>query len=193
MGVPGRPGDLLCRDPVLSDRQRHANLASRLEFAGRAELGLVGRITSKLWNDPVFWQVFRNTFVYLILGTPISLVISFTGGLPPRQDAVHARLHPDALLPAVHDQRRGDGLGLAVVLSAGADRAFQQLPGAVWHPADRVSALDDQRPARDPCARRLGRARLSDHHLHGGPARHSAKLITRLRGSTASRKLRRPL
>lgn len=31
----------------------------------------------KLWNDPVFWQVFRNTFVYLILGTPISLVVSF--------------------------------------------------------------------------------------------------------------------
>ncbi|MEO0828954.1 MAG: sugar ABC transporter permease [Pseudomonadota bacterium] len=31
----------------------------------------------KLWNDPVFWQVFRNTFVYLILGTPISLVLSF--------------------------------------------------------------------------------------------------------------------
>ena len=27
--------------------------------------------------DPVFWQVFRNTFVYLLLGTPISLVISF--------------------------------------------------------------------------------------------------------------------
>ena len=31
----------------------------------------------KLWNDPDFWQVFRNTFVYLFLGTPISLVISF--------------------------------------------------------------------------------------------------------------------
>ena len=27
--------------------------------------------------DPVFWQVFRNTFLYLILGTPISLLISF--------------------------------------------------------------------------------------------------------------------
>ncbi|NKX43100.1 carbohydrate ABC transporter permease [Roseicyclus persicicus] len=27
--------------------------------------------------DPVFWQVFRNTFAYLLLGTPISLVISF--------------------------------------------------------------------------------------------------------------------
>lgn len=31
----------------------------------------------KLWNDPVFWKVFRNTFVYLLIGTPISLVISF--------------------------------------------------------------------------------------------------------------------
>jgi multiple sugar transport system permease protein len=31
----------------------------------------------RLWSDPVFWQVFPNTFVYLILGTPISLVISF--------------------------------------------------------------------------------------------------------------------
>ncbi|MFN3844635.1 MAG: carbohydrate ABC transporter permease [Paracoccaceae bacterium] len=32
---------------------------------------------AKLWADPVFWKVFRNTFVYLILGTPISLIISF--------------------------------------------------------------------------------------------------------------------
>ncbi|MES0883506.1 carbohydrate ABC transporter permease [Roseibium sp. SCP14] len=32
---------------------------------------------AKLWNDPVFWKVFRNTFAYLLLGTPISLVISF--------------------------------------------------------------------------------------------------------------------
>lgn len=30
-----------------------------------------------LFADPVFWQVFRNTFVYLLLGTPISLLISF--------------------------------------------------------------------------------------------------------------------
>jgi multiple sugar transport system permease protein len=32
---------------------------------------------AKLWNDPVFWKVFGNTFLYLILGTPISLVLSF--------------------------------------------------------------------------------------------------------------------
>jgi len=31
----------------------------------------------KLWNDPVFWKVFQNTFVYLLIGTPISLVVSF--------------------------------------------------------------------------------------------------------------------
>lgn len=31
----------------------------------------------RLANDPVFWQVFQNTFAYLIVGTPISLVVSF--------------------------------------------------------------------------------------------------------------------
>lgn len=32
---------------------------------------------ARLWADPVFWQVFRNTFVYLLLGTPASLVLAF--------------------------------------------------------------------------------------------------------------------
>lgn len=32
----------------------------------------------RLVHDPLFWQVFRNTFMYLILGTPISLLLSFT-------------------------------------------------------------------------------------------------------------------
>ncbi|SOH93291.1 multiple sugar transport system permease protein [Monaibacterium marinum] len=31
----------------------------------------------KLWNDPVFWKVFVNTFLYLLIGTPVSLLISF--------------------------------------------------------------------------------------------------------------------
>ncbi|WP_289042592.1 sugar ABC transporter permease [uncultured Aliiroseovarius sp.] len=31
----------------------------------------------KLANDPVFWKVFVNTFEYLIIGTPISLILSF--------------------------------------------------------------------------------------------------------------------
>lgn len=32
---------------------------------------------ARLWTDPVFWQVFANTFKYLLIGTPTSLVISF--------------------------------------------------------------------------------------------------------------------
>jgi multiple sugar transport system permease protein len=31
----------------------------------------------KLVADPAFWKVFRNTFTYLIIGTPVSLVIAF--------------------------------------------------------------------------------------------------------------------
>ncbi|MGJ8534569.1 MAG: carbohydrate ABC transporter permease [Alphaproteobacteria bacterium] len=31
----------------------------------------------KLFNDPVFWKVFKNTFLYLIIGTPVSLIIAF--------------------------------------------------------------------------------------------------------------------
>src|SRR3954466_6992949 len=31
----------------------------------------------RLLGDALFWQVFRNTALYLILGTPISLLISF--------------------------------------------------------------------------------------------------------------------
>lgn len=31
----------------------------------------------KLFADPTFWKVFKNTFVYLLIGTPVSLVVSF--------------------------------------------------------------------------------------------------------------------
>lgn len=31
----------------------------------------------RLWNDPVFWKVFKNTFIYVLIGTPSSLVLSF--------------------------------------------------------------------------------------------------------------------
>ncbi len=33
---------------------------------------------ARLFADPEFWKVFRNTFTYLVLGTPISLVLAFT-------------------------------------------------------------------------------------------------------------------
>jgi multiple sugar transport system permease protein len=31
----------------------------------------------RLFDDPLFWKVFRNTFLYLLIGTPLSLLISF--------------------------------------------------------------------------------------------------------------------
>jgi multiple sugar transport system permease protein len=31
----------------------------------------------RLLNDPLFWQVFRNTSLYLIIGTPVSLLLAF--------------------------------------------------------------------------------------------------------------------
>ena len=31
----------------------------------------------KMFQDPVFWKVFANTFKYLAIGLPVSLLISF--------------------------------------------------------------------------------------------------------------------
>lgn len=31
----------------------------------------------QLWHDEVFWKVFGNTFIYLLIGTPVSLVLAF--------------------------------------------------------------------------------------------------------------------
>jgi multiple sugar transport system permease protein len=31
----------------------------------------------RMWSDPVFWISFKNTFLYLIIGTPLSLGLSF--------------------------------------------------------------------------------------------------------------------
>ena len=46
------------------------DLASTPKFVGL-------RNYQKLIADPTFWKVFRNTFTYLIVGTPVSLLISF--------------------------------------------------------------------------------------------------------------------
>jgi multiple sugar transport system permease protein len=46
------------------------DLATKPKFIGLANY-------RELVADPVFWKVFRNTFTYLLLGTPISLLLSF--------------------------------------------------------------------------------------------------------------------
>ena len=47
------------------------DLLSEMNFIGLANY-------RELFQDPEFWTVFSNTFEYLILGLPISLVLSFT-------------------------------------------------------------------------------------------------------------------
>jgi multiple sugar transport system permease protein len=46
------------------------NLLSEPRFVGLANY-------ERLAQDPVFWKVFQNTFLYLLIGTPVSLVIAF--------------------------------------------------------------------------------------------------------------------
>lgn len=47
------------------------NLTSNPRFIGL-------RNYQRMFGDPLFWKVFRNTFAYLIIGTPVSLLLSFT-------------------------------------------------------------------------------------------------------------------
>jgi len=50
------------------------NLLGDREWAGLANYRV-------LFSDPVFWQVFWNTFKYLLIGTPISLATMYSFGL----------------------------------------------------------------------------------------------------------------
>ena len=46
------------------------NLTNAPSFIGLANY-------QTLFADPVFWKVFRNTFTYLLIGTPVSLLLAF--------------------------------------------------------------------------------------------------------------------
>lgn len=46
------------------------NLLSPPKFVGLANF-------SRMMGDPVFWLAFRNTFLYLAIGTPLSLLLAF--------------------------------------------------------------------------------------------------------------------
>lgn len=46
------------------------NLLAPMEFVGLQNY-------QRLFTDPVFWKVFGNTFLYLIIGLPITLLLSF--------------------------------------------------------------------------------------------------------------------
>ncbi len=44
------------------------NLLSSPKFVGFANF-------SRMASDPVFWIAFKNTFIYLLIGTPLSLLL----------------------------------------------------------------------------------------------------------------------
>src|SRR5947207_2005461 len=46
------------------------NLSSSPNFVGLANF-------QRLFADAAFWQVFRNTTLYLLIGTPVSLFVAF--------------------------------------------------------------------------------------------------------------------
>ena len=46
------------------------NLLSPPRYAGLANFG-------RMLGDPVFWTAFRNTVLYLLIGTPLSLLVAF--------------------------------------------------------------------------------------------------------------------
>jgi len=46
------------------------NLLSPPKYVGLANF-------SRMMGDPVFWTAFRNTFLYLAIGTPVSLLLAF--------------------------------------------------------------------------------------------------------------------
>jgi multiple sugar transport system permease protein len=47
------------------------NLLGAVRFVGLANY-------VRLWDDPVFWKATRNSFYYVALGLPVSLLLSFT-------------------------------------------------------------------------------------------------------------------
>ena len=113
---------------------------SGLEPFGQPHLDRVRQL-AKLWSDPVFWKVFQNTFVYSADRHAAQPRCRFLIAYHlDKLRFMHGFLRMLYFLPFM--TRPCHGLGLALVLSAGPDRAFQQFPRQHWHPADRIPALD---------------------------------------------------
>ena len=89
----------------------------------------------KLFADPVFWKVFNNTFIYLALGTPLSLLVSFI--IAYNLDKVrfmHGTIRALYFLPFM-TSTVAMAWFVALVLPTRAHRSFQQYVGGDEHPA----------------------------------------------------------
>ena len=156
------------------------NLLSKPKFVGLRQL-------RPALADPVFWKVFRNTFLYLLIGTPVSLAISFVVALHlDRVRFMHGFIRALYFIPFL----------TTAVAMAWVWRWFYQPPpvgfindvlGQARAAAAAVPALDHAGAAVDPGRRHLGRASGSRSSSSWPGSGRSRKAITRRRRSTASR------
>ena len=154
-----------------------------MEFIGLANY-------ARLAQDPAFWKVIGNTFAYLGLGVPISMLLSFV--IAYYLDRVrfgHGLLRALYFIPHL----------TTAVAMAWVWRWFYQPPpvGAfnVWltglgFAPDAVPALHDAGAARGAGAGDLGRHRIPDRDLSRRPEGDSAHLL-RSRGDRRRRRVAR--
>jgi multiple sugar transport system permease protein len=146
------------------------NIVGRMEYVGLANY-------ARLVQDPAFWKVIGNTFAYLGLGVPISMLISFV--IAYYLDRVrfgHGLLRALYFVPHL----------TTAVAMAWVWRWFYQPPpvGAfnVWLTSlglrtDAVPALDDAGAPRRAGAGDLGRHRIPDRDLSRGPEGDPAHVL----------------
>ena len=97
-------------------------------------------------------------------------------------------VHPRAVFPAFPHDRGGDGLGLALVLPAGADRRDQRRPVRASAFRSSPSCAPPRRRCRPCWRRRSGRGSGSRSSSSWPACGRSRSPITRPRASTACRK-----
>ena len=131
----------------------------------------------RILEDPVFWISFKNTFLYLIVGTPLSLVLSFLVAYYLDQVRFgHGLIRAFYFIPHL----------TTAVAMAWVWRWFYQPPpigvfnnilNVVGLRAAAVPELDRAGAPRRAGAGDLGRARIPDRALPRGPAGDSVELL----------------
>ena len=110
--------------------------------------------------------------------------------LLPRPRALRPRAPARALFHSAPDHRRGDGLGVALVLPAAAGRRVQRVADRAGLRPDAVPAFHHAGAARGAGAGDLGRHRIPDRDLPGRPEGDPAHLL-RSRGDRRRRRVAR--
>ena len=145
--LPGRAGAVLCGGALLSDARSLLDRHHQLEPADQALLHRAGQFPAADGRSGVLAGLPQHRALPAA-GHADQPAARLHHRLSSRPRALPARLHPGAVFPAFPDDRCSDGLGLALVLPAGADRPVQQ-------PARRGSAS----PSSPSCARPPNRCR----------------------------------